>query len=193
MSGQPTAVRQAAAILCLHRHRLSPGILRTIQDARVCASAARYGEPHETGWAEDPDVYREHDLHECEADDEAASLAGTVETGPETPPAVNLQEIAAQLGQDLRANRPPGITDANQLDLRALCLAEEAGELADAYRRHAGKARRAGSLRELEDGLAGVLIATAVFAERAGIDIDAAVARKLAVIYARGWREDSSG
>ena len=57
---------------------------------------------------------------------------------PPPPEDYNLQEIAAQLGQDLRANRPPGITNANQLDLRALCLAEEAGELADAYRRKFG-------------------------------------------------------
>ena len=35
-----------------------------------------------------------------------------------------------------------------------------------------------------------MLIVTACFAERAGIDIDAAVAAKLAVIYSRGWREE---
>jgi hypothetical protein len=34
-----------------------------------------------------------------------------------------------------------------------------------------------------------VLIVTAVFAERAGIDLDAAIAAKLAVIYSRGWQQ----
>ena len=33
-----------------------------------------------------------------------------------------------------------------------------------------------------------MLIVTAVFAERAGIDLNDAIARKLTVIYPRGWR-----
>ena len=36
-----------------------------------------------------------------------------------------------------------------------------------------------------------MLITTAVFAERAGIDLNAALAAKLAVIYSRGWRDDT--
>ncbi len=36
----------------------------------MCASAARYGEPFETGWAEDPDVYRNHDTAACEQNDD---------------------------------------------------------------------------------------------------------------------------
>jgi NTP pyrophosphatase (non-canonical NTP hydrolase) len=183
-------LQQAAAVLYLHRHRLSPDMLRTIQDLWVCASAARYGGPFETGWADDPDAYSEHDVRECEADD-GAELADTIGASAETTPPVNLREIARQLERDLRSNRCPGITDASQLDVQALCVAEKAGELAGAYRRYAGRARRAGTLRELEGEVADVLIVTAVFAvfaERAGIDIDAA-ACKLAVIYSRGWRE----
>ena len=57
-------------------------------------------------------------------------------------------------------------------------MAEEAGELIGAYRRWAGKARRTGTRRELEDEIADVLIVTACFAERAGIDLDAAIARQ---------------
>lgn len=149
MSGPPADLRQAAAVLYLHRHRLSPGILRTIQNVWVCASAARYGGPLGTGWAEDPDACSEHDVSECEADDGAADLADIgASTG--TMPSMNLREIARQLEQDLRADRRPGITDASQIDVQALCVAKEAGELADACHRHAGKARRDGTMGELE-------------------------------------------
>jgi hypothetical protein len=37
-----------------------------------------------------------------------------------------------------------------------------------------------------------VLIVTAVFAARAGIDIHAAIAAKLAVIYTRGWSDNGT-
>ena len=107
--------------------------------------------------------------------------------GPARP--ADLRQIARRLQSDLAAHRRPAITDANALDVQALCVAEEAGELVGAYRRWAGKARRTGTRRELEDEIADVLIVTAVFAERAGIDLDAAIAAKLAVIYSRGWRE----
>jgi NTP pyrophosphatase (non-canonical NTP hydrolase) len=104
-------------------------------------------------------------------------------------PAVDLRQVAVHLEARLRAHRRPAITDANQLDVQALCVAEEAGELVGAYRRWAGKARRTGTRRELEDEIADVLIVTAVFAERAGIDLDAAIAAKLTVIYSRGWQQ----
>jgi NTP pyrophosphatase (non-canonical NTP hydrolase) len=107
-------------------------------------------------------------------------------------PAIDLRQIARHLEARLRANRRPAITNANQLDVQALCVAEEAGELVGAYRRWAGKARRTGTRRELEDEIAEVLIVTAVFAERAGIDLHAAIAAKLAVIYSRGWRQDEA-
>jgi NTP pyrophosphatase (non-canonical NTP hydrolase) len=121
------------------------------------------------------------------------ALTGAIEgmpAGPGSP--LPLAGIARRLQRDLRANRRPGITDANQLDVQALCVAEEAGELVGAYRRWAGKARRTGALADLEDEVADVLIVTAVFAGRAGIDINAAVARKVAVIYRRGWREEDT-
>jgi hypothetical protein len=189
MSGPPADPRQAAAVLYHHMHGLSPDILRTIQDAWVCASAARYGGRFETAWAKDPDACSEHDVSECEADDGTADAAGTIGTSPEAAPPVNLREIAPRLERNLRANRRPGITDASQLDVQALCVAEEAGKLAGACRRHAGKARRAGTRREVEDEVAGVLIATAMFAERAETGIDSAVARKLAVSCSRGRGE----
>jgi NTP pyrophosphatase (non-canonical NTP hydrolase) len=105
---------------------------------------------------------------------------------------MDLREIARELEAHLTSNRRPGITDSNALDVQAMCVAEEAGELVGAYRRYAGKARRRGTFREMEDEIADVLIVTAVFAERAGVDIDAAVSRKLAVIYTRGWKEEDA-
>lgn len=102
---------------------------------------------------------------------------------------MNLKQLALKLQADLALNRKPNITNENALDVQALCIAEEAGELIGAYRRYAGKARRAGTLEDLEHEVADVLIVTAVFVERAGIDIDQAVADKLAIIYRRGWQE----
>jgi NTP pyrophosphatase (non-canonical NTP hydrolase) len=109
----------------------------------------------------------------------------TITTGGLT----DLRQIARQLRAELRANRLPGITDANERDVQALCVAEEAGELVGAYRRWAGEARRSGTLQDVEDEIADVILTVAIFAEELGIDLNAALARKLPVIYSRGWRE----
>jgi NTP pyrophosphatase (non-canonical NTP hydrolase) len=108
---------------------------------------------------------------------------------------MNLAEIAAKLRTDLDANRGYGESLDNIMDIQALCVAEEAGELVGAYRRWAGKARRTATFEEVCLELADVLIVTAVFAERLGVDIDKAVASKLEIIYSRGWREqlDTAG
>jgi NTP pyrophosphatase (non-canonical NTP hydrolase) len=105
---------------------------------------------------------------------------------------MNLADIARKLDSDLSLNKAPNsmITCDNQLDVQALCVAEEAGELVGAYRRWAGKARRPGSLEDVCQEVADVLIVTAVFAVRMGIDIDAAVEDKLKIIYSRGWRSE---
>jgi len=103
---------------------------------------------------------------------------------------MNLRETTKQLSGDLSMNRRTGITDDNALDVQALCIAEEAGELVGAYRRHAGKARRTGSLADVEGEIADMLIVTAIFAEMLDIDIDRAVERKLEIIYSRGWKSD---
>jgi NTP pyrophosphatase (non-canonical NTP hydrolase) len=103
-----------------------------------------------------------------------------------------LRDKACDLNREFALNRREGITDENQLDVQALCVAEEAGELVGAYRRWAGKARRNGSSQEIKDEIADVLIAAAVFAERLGIDIDKAVRDKLDVIRSRGWKEEEA-
>ena len=108
------------------------------------------------------------------------------------PEVADLRQIARRLRRDLDANRRPGLSDFNLLDFQALVVAEEAGELVGAYRRWSGRARRTGTLAELQDEVADVLIVTAVFAERAGIDLNEASARKLTVIYHRGWRAEDT-
>lgn len=74
-------------------------------------------------------------------------------------------------------------------DGQMLCVVEEAGELAGAYRRWAGLARREGGRAEVEDEAADVVIAVAVLAARLGIDLESAIARKLAVVQSRPQRE----
>lgn len=100
-----------------------------------------------------------------------------------------LSRIASELEAVLAMNRRPGITEDNQFDVQALCVAEEAGELVGAYRRYSGKARRIGHLADVAEEIADVLIVTAVFAYQLGVDIESAVRDKLAVIYSRGWQE----
>jgi NTP pyrophosphatase (non-canonical NTP hydrolase) len=173
---------QAVSALYRYRHHLTPDLLRSLAYIWVCGSAARYGEPYETWQFEDLDLYRTHDTAQCHADDD---------TGP-CPPPLNLAGIARRLRVTLDANRRPAISDANALDVQVLVLAEEAGELVGAYRRWAGKARRTGTRRDLEDEIADVLISTALVAERAGIDLNQAVTAKLGVIYTRGWRQDDA-
>lgn len=102
---------------------------------------------------------------------------------------MDLQRIAENLRDALEANRAPNsaIASGDILDLQAICVAEEAGELIGAYRRWAGKARRKGTLDDVRQEIADLLICTSVFAVRLGIDIDKAIEGKLEVIYSRGW------
>jgi NTP pyrophosphatase (non-canonical NTP hydrolase) len=104
---------------------------------------------------------------------------------------MNLREIAEGICVALEENRAPNssVASSDILDLQAICVAEEAGELIGAYRRWSGKARRKGSFEDVEQELADVLIVTAVFAVRLGIDIDKAIEDKLKVLYSRGWSE----
>lgn len=78
--------------------------------------------------------------------------------------------------------RPTGYS----LDVQMLCVAEEVGEVVQAYRRATGRARQPGDWAKVAEELADVVIVAHVTAELAGIDLDAAVERKLAAIEARG-------
>lgn len=74
---------------------------------------------------------------------------------------------------------------------QVLCVVEEAGELAAAYRRWAGLARRPGPWFDVVAELADVVLSAAVLAARLRIDLTQAIADKLNVINTRGWRERS--
>jgi hypothetical protein len=60
------SIYEATEVLFASRHVLPSDVIRSLADIYTCASAARYGEPHETGWL-DPDRFRDHDTAECEA------------------------------------------------------------------------------------------------------------------------------
>lgn len=105
---------------------------------------------------------------------------------------IDLRTVAGQLTQIIDDHNRPEYANENPLTVQVLCASEEMGEMVGAYRRWAGLARRKGTKAELEDEVADVLISTAMFAHRVGIDIDTAIENKLEVIYSRGWREEDN-
>lgn len=77
---KPPTVREAADVLFRERHRIDADIIRTLADIWACASAAAYGEPHETWFTDDPAFYAAHDTAACEADN-LAGCAGCESAG----------------------------------------------------------------------------------------------------------------
>jgi len=67
-------ITEAVDVLFRNRHHLAPDALRSLQSIYLCASAARYGEPHEAGWLEDAEFYAAHDVAGCEEDDQPGQL-----------------------------------------------------------------------------------------------------------------------
>lgn len=105
---------------------------------------------------------------------------------------LNSLALAARELQDaLSQNRREGITDDSALDVQVMCVAEEAGELVKAYRRYARKARRIGTLADVKDEIADVLIVTSILAYMLNVDLNQAVNDKLDVIWSRGWKTDT--
>lgn len=104
----------------------------------------------------------------------------------------DLPHTAAEISHHLRQagyTGDPVIRDT-------VTLAEEAGELVGAVRRYTGMARRSGTLDDVAAEAADVVLTVAILAHDIGFDLAAAVAAKVEVIYARGWREpvpDSAG
>lgn len=69
MAEPPDPVYEAVELLFRHRHNLAPDVLRSLADIWSCASAARYGEPHEEFWTAlaEEGFYGTHDTAECES------------------------------------------------------------------------------------------------------------------------------
>ncbi|MBP2341073.1 NTP pyrophosphatase (non-canonical NTP hydrolase) [Saccharothrix coeruleofusca] len=101
----------------------------------------------------------------------------------------DLPDTAASIVTNLRAHG----FDAEHGQMRqVLNLAEEVGEFVGAYRRWAGHARRTGTAEEMHAELADVVITAFVTAQELGVDLEALIGQKLAVVFSRGWREVSA-
>ncbi|WP_226366933.1 hypothetical protein [Pseudonocardia sp. ICBG162] len=62
---QVLSIYDAVARLFERRHRLAYGELRLVEQIWCCASAARYGAPHERFWDDLDEQLADHDLTEC--------------------------------------------------------------------------------------------------------------------------------
>jgi NTP pyrophosphatase (non-canonical NTP hydrolase) len=101
------------------------------------------------------------------------------------PSTSSLTDLASGFASHLAMHFPAETLPHQQV----LALAEEAGEFTAAYRRWAGLARRPGTWAEMTAELADVVITAYVTACVLGIDLDAAITAKVAVIWSRPWRE----
>lgn len=99
-----------------------------------------------------------------------------------------MPDIASSVAHELDVHH--GFNGHNPADIQMLCLTEEAGECAGAYRRWIGGARRSGSRRDFEEELADVVIVAYVLAHYTGTDLPSAIYQKLQKIYSRGWQEN---
>lgn len=104
--------------------------------------------------------------------------------------APGLVVAAAVIADRLRAN---GFDPAQAVNRQVLGLAEEVGEFVGAYRRWSGQARRSGTVEEVHEELADVIITAFVTAHELGVDIQQVIAAKLDIIHTRGWREPRPG
>ena len=100
----------------------------------------------------------------------------------------DLPGAARRIAAALDAHFDPNTAAVRQV----LAVAEEAGEFVGAYRRAVGLARRGGPWADVHTELADVVITAHVAAVALGIDLDAAITNKLAVVFTRGWREGTA-
>lgn len=97
--------------------------------------------------------------------------------------APGLVVAAALIADRLREN---GFDPAQAVNRQVLGLAEEVGEFVGAYRRWSGQARRSGTVEEVHEELADVIITAFVTAHELGVDIQQVIAAKLDTIHIRG-------
>lgn len=98
----------------------------------------------------------------------------------QAPYAVIVEVIRANLGTDR--------TITEEIDTQLMCLVEEVGEAAKAWRRYTNRARVTEDMDHVAEELADVIIATRVTMMMLGIDEREVVRRKLLAIVDRGGR-----
>lgn len=96
---------------------------------------------------------------------------------------------AAVMAECLRRN---GFDPDHAVERNVIKLQEEAGEVAGAYLRATGQARRTGTPEELHEEVADVILTAFSLAHALGIDINAVITAKLHKIHTRGWRETTA-
>ena len=96
-----------------------------------------------------------------------------------------VQRMASEL---IRKMTEAGFKSNMMRAQQVMCMAEEAGEAVKAARRYMGLARTPGTLEELREELADVVIASAAMAEAFGIDLETAVAHRMEYVMDRPVR-----
>ena len=118
------------------------------------------------------------------------SLSWAMCREPAAFPLGGLREIARNMAADFTAS--PRDPRSDEPGIQAQAVSAQAGDLAAAYRRWASRGSCPGALRDVVEGeVATVLLVTAIFAEMAGIDIDRAIGRQVALTRSRGGQEAS--
>jgi hypothetical protein len=126
--------------------------------------------------------------------DQACDLVGQLSWAmcrePAAFPLGDLREIARNLAAEFTSS--PRDPRSDEPGVQAEMVSAQAHDLAAAYRRWTARGSRPGVLRDVVEGeVATVLVATAIFAEMAGIDIDRAIGRQVALTRSRGGQEAS--
>jgi NTP pyrophosphatase (non-canonical NTP hydrolase) len=102
----------------------------------------------------------------------------------------DLPAHAAMLAECLRRN---GLDPARAVERNVIKLGEEVGEMAGAYLRSTGQARRTGTTEDLHEEVADVILTAFSLAHHLRMDINAVLAAKLRAIHTRGYRTYPAG
>lgn len=97
---------------------------------------------------------------------------------------------AAVLAECLQRN---GFDPTRAIERNVIKLGEEAGEVAGAYLRCTGQARRTGTTAELHEEVADVILTVFSLAHHLDMDLNAVLAAKLRTIHTRGYRDNPTG
>jgi NTP pyrophosphatase (non-canonical NTP hydrolase) len=91
------------------------------------------------------------------------------------------------LAEEIRVHAAQGASDQEWMDAQAMCVAEEAGEFIKAYRKWRGFARTAGSVNDVHEELADVIIASLLMFSVMNYDAQRHIKDKLYQVITRGY------